>query len=254
MREPQHSFKMRYFKTTLRSKERRAAMRKLNLQNRDHIHIKALQKVRDCPISDFFPKIVFAAFILLFLQACTPALYHVNLKYEPSDKFLKLEKAGPDFLITVAMFNDIRKVDDRQVLGRVTTVEGDLIPIFPRYNKVSEAVTTSIRDYLFKSGYKISNDIPVWDLKEETIGKDWGRILIGGNIDDLEIICEESFPVKTYQAKIKLSFVFANVPEKRIFYRSSVESTSSLKDVSFSEELLETQINTVLSDALEENV
>jgi hypothetical protein len=162
-----------------------------------------------------------------------------------------MEKGGPDFPVTVAMFNDIRKIDDRLVLGRVTTVEGDLIPILPRYNKVTEAVTTSIREYLFKSGYKISNDIPVWDLKEETISKDWGRILIGGNIDELEIVCKKSFPVKTYEAKIKLTFVFANVPDKRIFYRASVGNSNSLKDVSFSEELLEKQINAVLADALE---
>ena len=112
-------------------------------------------------------------------------------------------------------------------------------------------MTVNIREYLFKSAYKISNDIPVWDLKAETISKDWGEILIGGNIDDLEIVCEKSFPVKTYQAKIKLTFVFANVPDKKIFYRSSVENSNSLKDVSFSEKLLEKQINAVLSDALE---
>jgi hypothetical protein len=226
-------------------------MRGLDLKSSIFIHIKTLQKIKDCQISDFISKIAIGAFILLFLQACAPAVYHVNLKYEPPGKFLNMEKSGPDFPITVAKFNDIRKVDDRVVLGRVRTVEGDLIPILPRYNKVTESVTTSVRDYLFKSGYKISNDIPVWDLKEETISKDWERILIGGNIDDLEIVCEKSFPVKTYEAKIKLTFVFANVPDKRIFYRSSVENSNSLRDVSFSEELLEKQINAVLADALE---
>jgi len=226
-------------------------MRRLNLEINVYRHVKAMQKISDCQISGLFCKIACGAFILLFLQACTPALYHVNLKYEPSDKFLKLEKTRPDFLVTVAVFNDIRKVDDRLLLGKVTTVEGDLIPILPSSNKVPEAVTASIRDYLFKSGYKISNHIPVWDLKEEKISQNWGRILIGGNIDDLQIMCKESFPVKTYQAKIKLTFVLANVPDKRIFYRSSVESSSSLKDISFSEELLEKQINGVLSDALE---
>ncbi|MGO9139296.1 MAG: hypothetical protein ACLP9S_04965 [Syntrophales bacterium] len=157
----------------------------------------------------------------------------------------------PDFSITVATFNDIRQVDDRLVLGRVTTLEGDRIPILPRYKKVAEAVTTSIKEYLFKSGYKVSNEIPGWDLKEDMISKNWGRIVIGGNIDELEIVCEKSFPVKTYQAKAKLSFVFANVPDKRIFYRASVENSNSLKDVSFSEELLEKEVNAVLSDALE---
>ena len=189
--------------------------------------------------------------VLISVSACAPAVYHVNLKYDALGKFLKQGKAGPDFPVTVAMFNDIRKVDDKLVLGRVTTMEGDRIPILPRYKKATEAVTTSIREYLFKSGYNVSKDMPVWDLREETINKDWGKILIGGNIDELEIVCEKSFPTKTYQAKIKLSFVFANVPDKRIFYRASVENNNSLKDVSFSEELLEKQINAVLSDALE---
>ena len=211
-----------------------------------------LEKKRVSYFSGIISKAILLICVMVGLTACSPAIYHVNLKYEPSEKFVKLEKAGPDFPITVAMFNDIRKVDDRLLLGRVTTLQGDRIPILPKYNKVTEAVTINIREYLFKSGYKISNDIPVWDLKEETISKDWGRILIGGNIDELEIVCKKSFPVKTYQAKIKLTFVFANVLDKRIFYRSTVENSNSLKDVSFSEELLEKQINAALSDALEQ--
>jgi hypothetical protein len=224
------------------------------LEPKNILHHKPtnLEKKRVSYISGIISKAMLLICVLVGLTACSPALYHVNLKYEPSEKFVKLEKAGPDFPVTVAMFNDIRKVDDRLVLGRVTTVEGDLIPILPRYNKVTEAVTINIREYLFKSGYKVSNEMPGWDLKEETISKDWGRILIGGNIDDLEIVCEKSFPVKTYKAKAKLSFVFANVPDKKIFYRATVENSNSLKDVSFSEELLEKQINAALSDALEQ--
>lgn len=189
--------------------------------------------------------------VLVGVTACSPAVYHVNLKYEAAGQIQKTERPGSDILITVATFNDIRKMDDRLLLGMVTTMEGDRIPILPRYNKATESVTTSIREYLFKSGYNVSKDMPVWDLREETISKSWGRILIGGNIDELEIVCMKSFPTKTYQAKIKLSFVFANVPDKKIFYRASVENSNSLKDVSFSEELLEQQINAVLSDALE---
>ncbi|MGD1151585.1 MAG: hypothetical protein ABR911_01725 [Syntrophales bacterium] len=225
-----------------------------DLKRRNSPHHKPinLEKKRVSYISAIISKAILLIFVMVGVSACSPALYHVNLKYEPSEKFVKTEKAGPDFPITVAMFNDIRKMDDRLLLGRVTTLQGDRIPILPRYKKVTEAVTMNVRDYLSKSGYDISKDIPVWDLKEETIGKDWGRILIGGNIDDLEIVCEKSFPVKTYKAKAKLSFVFANVPDKKIFYRATVENSNSLKDVSFSEELLEKQINAALSDALEQ--
>ena len=226
-------------------------MSDIERKNRHHYKPTNLEREKGSYISGIIPKAILLICVLVGLTACSPAVYHVDLKYEPAGQIMKPETTGPDIPVTVAVFNDIRKVDDTLVLGRVTTMEGDRIPILPRYKKVTEAVTASIREYLFKSGYKVSNEMPRWDLKEETIGKDWGRILIGGNIDDLEIVCEKSFPAKTYQAKVKLSFVFANVPDKRIFYRASVENSNSLKDVSFSEELLEKQINAVLSDALE---
>ena len=219
-------------------------------KNSRHHKPTNLEKKKASYVSGIIFQAILLICVLAGLTACSPAVYHVNLKYEPAGQVLKPEKSGPDFPVTVAMFNDIRKMDDRLLLGRVTTLNGDRIPILPRYNKATEAVTTSVREYLFKSGYKVSNEMPVWDLKEETISQDSGRILIGGNIDELEIVCEKSFPVKTYQAKIKLTFVFANIPDKRIFYRSTVENSNSLKDVSFSEELLAKQINAVLSDAL----
>jgi len=75
--------------------------------------------------------------------------------------------------------------------------------------------------------------------------------LIGGNIDELEIDCDDSFPLKTYRTKLKLTFVFADVLKKRIFYRSSIENSASLQDISFSEEILNKQISAVLSGALE---
>ena len=225
-------------------------MSDLERKNRCHHKPKSIEKKKVSYFSGIISKAMLLICVLVGLTACSPAVYHVNLKYEPAGQVLKPEKSGPDFPVTVAMFNDIRKMDDRLLLGMVTTMNGDRIPILPRYNKATEAVTTSVREYLFKSGYNVSKDMSVWDLKEETISQDRGIILIGGNIDELEIVCEKSFPAKTYQAKIKLTFVFANVPDKRIFYRSSVENSNSLKDVSFSEELLEKQINAVLADAL----
>ena len=227
-------------------------MRPLDLQKSICLHIKPLQKIKKCQRSNFFAKIALGAFIILFLQACTtPDLYHANLKYEPTGTFPEMKKAGSNSLITVAMFNDIRQIDDKLQLGRVTTMGGTVVPIFPEYMKIPDAVTTSIREYFFKSGYRISNDVPIWDLREETINKGWGKILVGGNIDELEIVCDDSFPVKTYRTKLKLTFVFADVLKKRIFYRSSIENSASLQDISFSEEILNKQTSAVLSGALE---
>ena len=48
-----------------------------------------------------------------------------------------------------------------------------------------------------------------------------------------------------------MTFTFVDVPKKRVIYHSSVESSAFLKDVFFSESVLETQINSAFSDALE---
>ncbi|HET6462028.1 MAG TPA: hypothetical protein VFG29_14700 [Syntrophales bacterium] len=212
-------------------------------------HIKHKQ-VSSGRVLALLSKVIILALAVLYLQACAPALYRVDLKYEPSENLLKTAKTSSDFLVTVAMLNDIRNVDDKLQVGAVT-IDGDRTPIVPKNVKVPDAVTASVREYFFKSGYRVSNNIPAWDLKEESINKDWGRILVGGNIDELKITCDDSYLVKTYRAKVKLTLVFANVSTKRIFDTETLESSSSLKDVSFSQEVLEARINAVLSDALE---
>jgi len=115
-----------------------------------------------------FSKTIFLALLLLGLQACAPALYHVTLKYEPSEKFLKSEETKPDFLLTVAMFRDIRQTNDKLQLGTVTSMNGGRIPILPKNVKVPDAVTMNVREYFLKSGYRLSNNVPIWDLREDS--------------------------------------------------------------------------------------
>ena len=57
--------------------------------------------------------------------------------------------------------------------------------------------------------------------------------------------------MKRYTAKARLSFSFADVQRKRIFYRVTSESSSSLTHAFLSEQRLENEINAVLSSALE---
>lgn len=75
-------------------------------------------------LTALFSKTIFLALLLLGPQACAPALYHVTLKYEPSEKFLKSEETKPDFLLTVAMFRDIQQTNDKLQLGTVTSMNG----------------------------------------------------------------------------------------------------------------------------------
>ena len=142
-------------------------------------------------------------------------------------------------------------MDDTLLIGRVIRSDGTPIPILPQYVKAKDAVTAALRELLFKTGYKVSPDKPAWDLSENAIRSEWGTLLIGGTIDELDVTCVESFTMKRYTAKARLSFSFADVQRKRIFYRVTSESSSSLTHAFLSEQRLENEINAVLSSALE---
>jgi len=191
------------------------------------------------------------ALCLLLLAGCSPALYSVDMKYVPSRVMPRTEGTGEIITVTVAAFEDRRKIDDKMIIGWVVKSDGERIPVLPKFVKPSVAVTSPLKDFLARAGYRISPESPVWDLKEESIRKEWGSILIGGSIDELEVICRDSLTVKKYSAKVKITVVFADAQKGKIFYTVTSGSDVSLEHVLFSEERLEEQINAALSDAIE---
>jgi len=192
---------------------------------------------------------------LLFLaNGCTPALYSINMRYEPTKVVQPPPTSGQKYSVTVASFVDQRKMQDTLLIGRVIKSDGETIPILPQYVKPPDAVASALRELLFNSGYLVSPDRPVWDLQEASIRSEWGAILIGGTIDDLDVTCLDNLTMKRYSARARVTLIFADVQKKRIFYRVTSESSSSLDHIVFSEEKLESQINGVLSDAMEKAI
>ena len=161
---------------------------------------------------------------------------------------------GRKYSLTVALFIDRRKMEDTILIGRVIQSNGTPIPILPKYVKPTDAVASALRELLFKAGYAVSPDRPAWDLSENAILPEWGTLLVGGTIDDLDVTCVETLTMKRYSAKARVTLFFADVQKKRIFYRVTSESSSSLDHIIFSEEKLESQINGVLSDAMEKAI
>jgi hypothetical protein len=192
--------------------------------------------------------------LLLMANGCAPALYSVNMRYEPTKVTQPAPTDGRKYSVAVAPFIDQRKMEDTLLIGRVIKSDGTTIPILPQYVKPPDAVAAALRELLFKSGYLVSPDGPAWDLKEATIRPEWGTILIGGTIDDLDVTCLDNLTMKRYSAKARVTLIFADVQKKRIFYRVTSESSSSLDHIIFSEEKLESQINGVLSDAIEKAI
>ena len=193
--------------------------------------------------------------IFIFLGCAGPnSLYSINMYYD-ADKasipaYLKADKTS-DAIISIAEFTDTRRMDDRLVIGRVVEKDGMKSLVFPKNIKATKAISKGIKEYLRKAGYKVADKIVQWDLKEETMPKEDFKILIGGNIDELEISCRRDFPTNTYATNMKLTIVFADMAKGKILYQSKVESSYTKEHVLFSEESLGEQAGIALGDAIE---
>jgi len=197
---------------------------------------------------------LFFLFLLMLGVTGCANLYSINIRYEPTKAFPGADAAMQKKIFTVTNFNEARKIDDPLKIGYVLRPNGRKIYILPEKVKASEAVANGVRDYIYKSGYSVSGVRAGWNLEEATIGSGWGDVVIGGVINKLEIVCDDSqvlSPVKTYTTVVNLGITLADGAAKKIVYRTSVEGSASLTDVTFSTEKLEKQLNGVLSDVIE---
>jgi hypothetical protein len=187
---------------------------------------------------------------------CTSArLYSVDVRYDATGadipSYLKPADKTGNVIIEVKEFTDSRKIEDRLVVGRVVESNGMKVLVMPKYVKPTQAVAAGIKEYLIKAGYKVATRIDPWDLQEESIARATGKIIVGGNIDELELICRKGFPSNSYKVKIKLTFIFADAARGKILYKNTVESESSLEHIAFSEERMADQVNIALAGAIE---
>ncbi|MCE5283969.1 MAG: YajG family lipoprotein [Deltaproteobacteria bacterium] len=198
--------------------------------------------------------LIVALLLSVWLTGCAPKLYSIDMRYIPTKTIQPPQNDGRKYGLTVAAFIDQRKQEDTLVIGRVVRSDGETVPVLPKYVTPQEAVAAALRELLRQSGYAVSPAKPEWDLAEGTIRPEWGAIVVGGAIEALEVTCVESYAMKKYTARVRVSLAFADVSKKRIFYRVNAEGSSSLEHIVFSEEKLEAQINTALSDAMEKAV
>jgi hypothetical protein len=192
--------------------------------------------------------------VFIFTGCVGPGLYSVNIYYDAEKAaipaYLKADKTSVA-IISVAEFTDTRQMDDRLVIGRVTESDGTKVLLLPKNVKATKAVANGIKEYLRKAGYKVPNKIEQWNLKEQNMPQGVANILIGGNIEELEISCLKGFPTNSCKTNIKLNFVFADVTKGKILYEGKVESNYSKEYALFSEEVLGEQAGIALGDAIE---
>ncbi|PKN17228.1 MAG: hypothetical protein CVU71_17000 [Deltaproteobacteria bacterium HGW-Deltaproteobacteria-6] len=202
--------------------------------------------------------LIFLVLIMaLGLSGCANTrIYSINMDYNAQKAvipaYLKPDQKALQSIIGLAEFNDVRKIADPLVIGRVIEKSGENVLILPKYTKPARAVAEGVRQYLRKAGYNVSGVGPQWDLQEETMPQMTNsKILIGGAIEEMDINCRRDFPSNIYKTKMKLTIYIADMANKKILHHANVEATTSLEHISFSEERLGEQASVALGDAIE---
>jgi hypothetical protein len=187
-------------------------------------------------------------------SAAETSQYSINMQYGAEKAvipvYLKAEGKTRGAIISIAEFTDTRQVDDKKIIGHVRERDDTLVPVFLKDVLPTKAVASGIKEYLKKAGYKGADKNVQWDLKEETMPKGKGKVIIGGSIEELEVTCWRGVFSHSYKANLKLTIVIADLAKGKIIYKSKVESSSSRDDVSFSEEELGGQLSTALGDSI----
>ena len=77
------------------------------------------------------------------------------------------------------------------------------------------------------------------DAIERTLQKDWGTMVVGGYIDELQTVCRTGFFSADYETRVKLRVVFAD-PQRNdlgVCTAAKTEPTSSRAAVTSTQEL-----------------
>jgi hypothetical protein len=183
------------------------------------------------------------------------SFYNINMQYDAVNvvipESLKADEKTRGAIITVAEFTDTRQVDDKKIIGQVRERDDTRVPVYLKDVIPANAVANGIKGYLQKADYKVADKIVQWNLKEETIPKGNGKVIIGGSIEEMEVTCWRGVFSHNYKVSVKLKIVFADLAKGKILYKGNVESSSSRDDVSFSEEELGGQLSAALGDAIQ---
>ncbi len=202
--------------------------------------------------------LIFLALVMaLSVSGCaTSGIYSISMDYDAENAvipfYLKPDEKALQSIIGVAEFTDKRKIEDPLVIGRVIEKGGARVLVLPKYSRPTHTVADGMRQYLRKAGYNLSGVVDLWDSNERTIPRiSHIRVLIGGTIEEMEINCRRDFPTNTYTTKLKMTIHVADMQERKVVYRTTVEATTSHEHVAFSEDRLGYQASVALGDAIE---
>jgi hypothetical protein len=185
------------------------------------------------------------------LSCAMSGYYRLNVQYVPQKATVTADTGLQQYIITAAQFTDERSVLDKSVIGKRVHADGSELKAVSQTIPPTEVVGIAIKEAFQKNGYTVFGGTPDWDGTERTIQKGWGNMVVGGFIEELDVVSTTGFLSAEYDTKVKLRVVFADVTHKRILYTTTLDSASSYKNILFSQSRMEQEINSALSIAIE---
>ena len=185
------------------------------------------------------------------LSCASSGYYRLNVQYVPQKQSAAADSNLQQYMITVAQFNDARTSTDASALGKRVQSDGSELKAISQQRSPSEVVASAVKDAFFKNGFTVYGGMPDWDANDRTLQTSWGSLVVGGYIDELAVVCTTGFLSATYETKVKLRVVFADVQHKKTLYTRTLESDASYKHFYFRQERMEQELNTALSIAIE---
>jgi hypothetical protein len=185
--------------------------------------------------------------LLLCMTSCASlSIYPLELSYQP-----KAREAAPEKgTVTVVLFNDRRRVTDKRVIG----TKDEETSFVSLTGSPASAVSDAVGAYLHSRGYTVKKVNEAWDGTVQSLRSEWGDLVVGGDIEDLNISATTTYPKIEYHCLVKLYVISADAKTKTIVRKERVESSSSYATVFFSRDKAEELINNTLADALEKTL
>lgn len=189
--------------------------------------------------------------VCLLLLAALPlacagvSTYYLDLAYKPQPGALAAKKGS----VTVALFRDKRLIAGTRVVG----LKENKTPLALKDDPPA-VVADAIRSYFESRGYSVTRVNEAWDGAIESLKPEWGDLVVGGDIENLDINVTSTLATTEYACAVKLHVRMADPQTKTILHQERVESTSSFVSVFFSRDKAQELLNVALASSLEKTL
>lgn len=179
------------------------------------------------------------------LSCAGVSTHYLDLAYKPQFGSEAAKKGS----VTVALLRDKRLVAETWVVGLKDKKASLALKDDP-----PAVVAQAFRAYFESRGYSVNRVDEAWDGSVESLKPQWRGMVVGGDIENLDINVTSTLATTEYVCVVKLNVIMADPKTKTILHQERVETTSSYVSVFFSRDKAQEILNAALASAMEKSL